>query len=96
MCKRTGRSKADSLPQFREMVCDCLARTVARLDTRVGHRVTILAVEVANHVFRFSYVEPLQQRPPEQCLGHITPTDMLAGRHAEIQAERDRKLEEAS
>jgi hypothetical protein len=28
-------------------------------------------------------------------LGYITPKDMLAGHHAEIHAERDRKLEVA-
>ena len=28
-------------------------------------------------------------------IGYVTPNDMLAGRQAEIHAERDRKLEEA-
>ena len=28
-------------------------------------------------------------------IGYITPKDMLAGRHAEIQVDRDRKLETA-
>ena len=28
-------------------------------------------------------------------IGYITPKDMLAGRHQEIHAERDRKLEDA-
>src|ERR1017187_3578654 len=37
----------------------------------------------------------LQQRPPEQRYGYITPKDMLAGRQQEIHGERDRKLEAA-
>ena len=39
--------------------------------------------------------QALQQRPPEQAIGCITPKDMLAARQAEIHAQRDRKLEEA-
>ncbi len=37
----------------------------------------------------------LQQCAPDSAIGYITPKDMLAGRHAEIHAERDRKLESA-
>src|SRR5690242_5139176 len=36
----------------------------------------------------------IQQRPPEQPHGLLTPKDMLSGRQQEIHAERDRKLKE--
>src|SRR5205823_6691034 len=41
------------------------------------------------------YVEHYNDVRLNSAIGHITPKDMLAGRQQEIQAERDRKLEEA-
>jgi hypothetical protein len=39
------------------------------------------------------YVEHYNNVRLNSALGYITPKDMLAGRQAEIHAERDRKLE---
>ena len=41
------------------------------------------------------YVEHYNNVRLNSAIGYITPTDMLAGRQAEIHAQRDRKLEEA-
>jgi putative transposase len=41
------------------------------------------------------YVEHYDNIRLNSAVGHITPKDALAGRQAEIHAERDRKLEEA-
>lgn len=41
------------------------------------------------------YVEHYNTRRLHSAIGYITPADMLAGRAAQIHAERDRKLEEA-
>ena len=41
------------------------------------------------------YVEHYNNVRLNSAVGYITPKDMLAGRQAEIQALRDRKLEEA-
>jgi hypothetical protein len=41
------------------------------------------------------YVEHYNNVPLNSAIGYITPKDMLAGRQAEIHAERDRKLEAA-
>ena len=41
------------------------------------------------------YVEHYNNVRLNSAIGYITPKDMLAGRQHEIQAERDRKLEEA-
>jgi hypothetical protein len=41
------------------------------------------------------YVEHYNNVRLNSTIGHITPKDMLAGRQAEIHAQRDRKLEEA-
>jgi hypothetical protein len=41
------------------------------------------------------YVERYNNVRLNSAIGYITPTDMLAGRQAEIHAQRDRKLEEA-
>ena len=42
-----------------------------------------------------SYVEHDNDVRWNSAIGYITPKDMMAGRQLEIQAERDRKLEEA-
>ena len=41
------------------------------------------------------YVEHYNNVRLNSAIGYITPKDMLAGRQQKIQAERDRKLEEA-
>ena len=41
------------------------------------------------------YVEYYNNVRLNSAVGYITPKDMLAGRQQEINAERDRKLEEA-
>ena len=41
------------------------------------------------------YVEHYNNVRLNSAVGYITPKDMLAGRHQEIHAERDRKLEVA-
>ena len=41
------------------------------------------------------YVEHYNNVRLNSAIGYITPNDMLAGRQQEIDAERDRKLEEA-
>lgn len=41
------------------------------------------------------YVEHYNNVRLNRAIGYITPKDMLAGRQAEIHAQRDRKLEEA-
>ena len=41
------------------------------------------------------YVEHYNHVRLNSAIGYITPKDMLAGRHAEIQVDRDRKLETA-
>lgn len=39
--------------------------------------------------------EPFSANLSRAAIGYVTPQDMLAGRQAEIHAQRDRKLEEA-
>ena len=41
------------------------------------------------------YVEHYNDVRLNSAVGYVTPKDMLAGRQAEIHAQRDRKLEEA-
>ena len=41
------------------------------------------------------YVDRYNSVRPHSSIGYVTPNDMLAGRQAEIHAERDCKLEEA-
>jgi putative transposase len=41
------------------------------------------------------YVEHYNNIRPNSAVGYITPKDMLAARQQEIDAERDRKLEQA-
>jgi len=55
---------------------------------------TPLSLEDARRLVE-GYVEHYNSVRLNSAIGYITPKDMLAGRHAEIHAERDRKLEEA-
>src|SRR5690348_10307936 len=54
---------------------------------------TPLSLEDARRLVE-GYVEHYNDVRLNSAIGYITPKDMLAGRHAEIHAERDRKLEE--
>jgi putative transposase len=53
---------------------------------------TPLSLEDARRLVE-GYVEHYNNVRLNSALGYITPKDMLAGRQAEIHAERDRKLE---
>ena len=55
---------------------------------------TPLLLEDARRLVQ-GYVEHYNNVRLNCAVGYITPKDMLAGRQAEIHAERDRKLEEA-
>ena len=44
---------------------------------------------IQQYVYRYNYVRL------HSAIGYVTPNDMLAGRQAEVHAERDRKLEKA-
>jgi len=44
---------------------------------------------IQRYVDRYNYIRL------HSAIGYVTPSDMLAGRQAEIHAERDRKLEAA-
>ncbi len=55
---------------------------------------TPLSLEDVRHLVG-GYVEHYNNVRLNSATGHITPKDVLAGRQAEIHAERDRKLEAA-
>src|SRR6476620_4608978 len=55
---------------------------------------TQLSLEDARRLVE-GYVDHHNNVRLDSAVGYITPKDMLAGRQQEIQAERDRKLEEA-
>ena len=55
---------------------------------------TPLTVDDARRLIQ-SYVDHYNAVRLHSAIGYVTPQDMLAGRRAEIHAERDRKLEEA-
>ena len=55
---------------------------------------TPLSLEDARRLVE-GYVEHYNNVRLNSAIGYIAPNDMLAGRHEEIHAERDRKLEEA-
>jgi putative transposase len=55
---------------------------------------TPLSLEEARRLVE-GYVEHYNNIRLNSAVGYITPKDVLAGRQAEIHAERDRKLEEA-
>ena len=55
---------------------------------------TPLSVEDARRLVK-CYVEHYNNVRLNSAIGYITPKDMLAGRQADIHAQRDRKLEEA-
>ena len=55
---------------------------------------TPLSLEDARRLVQ-GYVEHYNNVRLNSAIGYITPQDMLAGRQAEIHAQRDRKLEEA-
>jgi putative transposase len=70
-------------------------RTLAQIaQGRVHPAGTPLSVEDARRLVQ-GYVEHYNNVRLNRAIGYITPQDMLAGRRAEIHAERDRKLEEA-
>ena len=59
---------------------------IAYLEKKIQTKDEVLAELMAEHV---------ALKKENSAIGYITPTDMLAGRQAEIHAQRDRKLEEA-
>src|SRR6267378_3444526 len=65
-----------------------------RLKANAFDRLPPLTLEDARRLIQ-SYVDRYNTLRLHSAIGYVTPQDMLAGRQAEIHAERDRKLEQA-